>query len=50
MNYDFINHLYVDGHKDRWYIILGEWDNKYAGPYKTAAAAKGQLTLIKKGR
>ena len=40
-------HLHVDGHGERWYICWPDGD-KYAGPYKTAAAAKGQLTRMKK--
>ena len=48
MNYEWIDRLQVDLGEDGWYIF--EQDGAmYAGPYKTAAAAKGQLTRLRKG-
>lgn len=50
--YNWINNLHIDEVDGGWYIMLGktvQLRKKYAGPYKTAAAAKGQLTRLRKG-
>lgn len=44
---NFTYHLLVDGSEDKWYIVWSDLSH-YAGPYKTAGAAKGELTKLKR--
>ncbi len=49
MNLDRIElyQLLVDGYEDKWFICWPDL-TKFSGPYKTASAAKAELTKIKK--
>lgn len=41
------DHLSIDGHGDKHYIVWPDGD-RYSGPYKTSAAAKSELTKLRK--
>jgi hypothetical protein len=43
-----IESLMIDSRGDEWFIVWPDGD-KYAGPYKRAQDAKGQLTRLLQG-
>ena len=45
-NYEWVDHLIVDGVDGEWYICFPDGE-KYAGPYRRAQDAKGQLTRMR---
>jgi hypothetical protein len=44
-----LHHLYVDGHKDKWYIVWPDGDT-FSGPYKRSQDAKSELTKLRKAK